>query len=167
MARYSATFTSVTPTATADATNLVDSSYMLLVQGGSATQQLAFSEVFLGGEAAASSSPTIVVFARDSTAGATVTAGATRNAATDGTTTAPGSLPVVGNAATTKPQRSATLHLLHLSFNAYGGVMRWFARPGEEHTTIGAAAPLGEISVSAYTGGTPGAVSGHTLYEIK
>lgn len=166
MARYSATFTSVTPTAFADTTNLTSSNYAMLLQGGSSTQQLKIAELFMGGEAASSSSPSIMVAARDSTVGATVSAGATRNALLDSTATAPGTLATVGNSATTNPQRSATLHLLHLSFNAYGGLVRWFARPGEEVNQIGNAVNAGETSLSAYTGGTPGAMSGHVLYEV-
>jgi hypothetical protein len=166
MARYSASWTSITPTATADATNLVDSTYPLILQGGSTTMRLNVNEVYVGGEAAASSSPTIMVLARDSTVAATVTAGTTRNAATDGSTVAPGTLATVGHIATTKPQRSATLHLLHLSFNAYGGIVRWQARPGEELSVVGNTASLGEMSLSAFTGGTAGATSGHVLYEL-
>lgn len=166
MARYSASWTSITPTATADATNLVDSTYPLILQGGSSTMRLNVSEVYVGGEAASTSSPTIMVLARDSTVAATVTAGTTRNAALDGSTTAPGTLATVGHIATTKPQRSVTLHLLHLSFNAYGGVIRWVARPGEEPSIVGNTASLGEMSLSAFTGGTTGATSGHVVYEV-
>lgn len=166
MARYSATWTSITPTATADTTNLVDSTYPLILQGGSTTMRLNVNEVYVGGEASASSSPTIMVLARDSTVAATVTAGTTRNAATDGSTVAPGTLATVGHIATTKPQRSSTLHLLHLSFNAYGGIVRWQARPGEELSVVGNTASLGEMSLSAFTGGTTGATSGHVLYEL-
>jgi len=165
MARYSATYTSVTPVGTADAANLVDGTYQAIVQGGGSAQQLKINEFYAGGEAASTSSPTLLVAARDSVVGGTVTAGNTRNALLDATASAAGVVPVVGNNATTKPQRSATLHLLHLSFNAYGGIVRWFARPGEEVTTFGNTASLGEVSFSAYSGGTPGAISGHILYE--
>lgn len=166
MARYSLSWTSITPTATADTTNLVDSTYASVLQGGSSTQRLNVNEVYIGGEAAASSSPSIMVLARDSTVAVTVTAGTTRNAATDGSTTAPGTLATTGHIATTKPQRSATLHLLHLSFNAYGGIARWQARYGEELSVVGNTASLGEMSLSAFTGGTTGATSGHILYEV-
>lgn len=166
MARYSASWTSITPTATADTTNLVDSTYPLILQGGSSTMRLAVNEIFIGGEAASTSSPTLMVFARDSTVAATVTAGTTRNALLDASATAPGTTATVGHVATTKPQRSATLHLLKLSFNAYGGIARWQARHGEEITIVGNTASLGECSLSAFTGGTTGATSGHVLYEV-
>lgn len=164
--RYSYSFTSVTPTATADTTNLVDSTYLALIQGGASTQRVNLAEVYMGGEASASSSPTVMVLARDSTV-ATGTATGGRTALLDGSGTAPATLPIAANAfATTKPQRSATLHLLHLSYNAYGGIVRWVARPGEEPSIVGNTASLGEASLSAFTGGTPGAMSGHILYEV-
>lgn len=165
-ARYSLTYTSVTPTATADTTNLANTTYLALLQGGSATQRLNIGEIYMGGEASASSSPSIMVLARDSTVGGTVVAGSTRNALLDASGTAPGTTAVTGNSATTLPQRSATLHLLHLSYNAYGGIVRWVAQPGEEPSVVTATQPLGEVSLSAYTGGTPGAMSGHVLYEV-
>lgn len=166
MARYSYSITSVTPTATGDTTNLVDNTYLGYFQGGSASMRLNFSEFYMGGEAASSSSPSIMVFARDSTV-MSGTAGGGRVAVLDASNTAPGTLPVTGNtAATTKPQRSSTLHLLHLSFNAYGGIVRWVARPGEEISVVGASASLGEASLTAYTGGTTGQMSAHALYEV-
>ncbi len=166
MARYSYSITSVTPTATADATNLVDSTYLGYFLGGASTMRLNISEIYMGGEAASSSSPSIMVLSRDSTV-MSGTAGGGRTAVLDASNTAPGTLPVVGNtAATTKPQRSTTLHLLHLSFNAYGGIVRWVARPGEEISVVGNSASLGEASLTAYTGGTTGAMSAHVLYEV-
>lgn len=166
MARYSYSITSVTPTATGDTTNLVDSTYLGYFQGGNSTQRLNIAEIYMGGEAASSSSPSIMVLARDSTV-MSGTAGGGRSAVLDASNTAPGTLPITGNtAATTKPQRSATLHLLHLSFNAYGGIVRWVARPGEEISVVGNSASLGEASLTAYTGGTTGAMSAHVLYEV-
>jgi len=166
MARYSFNVTSITPTATADTTNLVDSTYLMYLQGGNSTQRENISEIYMGGEAASSSSPSIMVLARDSTV-ATGTVGGGRVAVLDASNTAPGTVPNVGNtAATTKPQRSSTLHLLHLSYNAYGGIVRWVARPGEEISVVGNTASLGEVSLSAYTGGTTGAMSAHVLYEV-
>ena len=85
----------------------------------------------------------------------------------DASNTAPATTPIVGNTTTgTVPQRSATLHLLHLSFNAYGGIVRWVARPGEEPSVVGNTASLGEASLSAFTGGTTGQISSHVLYEV-
>jgi hypothetical protein len=167
MARYSYAIDSVTPTATADTTNLVDSTYLGYLQGGNGTMRLNISEIYLGGEAASSSSPTLIRLGRSSTVG-TGTATGGFSAVLDGSNTAPGTVARVGNAcATTKPQRSNTLgRLLNLSFNAYGGIVRWVARPGEEVSVVGNTASLGEATLSAFTGGTPGAMSSHILYEV-
>jgi hypothetical protein len=165
MARYTLNFRQITPTATADTTNLVDSTYLFLLQGGNGTMRLAINELYLAGLATAQA-PTDLVLARDSTVGATVTAGTCRNALADGSAVAPGTLATFGHIATTKPQRSSTLHLLSPGFNAFGGVSRWQARHGEEIVVVGNTQPLGEVSLSAFTGGTPGLMSGHCIYEL-
>jgi hypothetical protein len=84
VAKFSYSFTTFTPTATADAGALANGSYMA-VQGGNATQRLTFIEVYLGGQAGASS-PTFMLLSRDSTVGVTMssTSGAMQ-AALDGT----------------------------------------------------------------------------------
>ena len=166
MAKYSVSWKSITPTATADTTNFTDSTYPFILQGGNSTMRLNIHAVYMGGEASSTSSPSIMVLARDSTVGAAVTAGTTRNALTDGSSTAPGTTAVTGHIATTKPQRSSTLHLLDLSFNAYGGIVRWVASPDQAISVVGNTASLGEVSLSAFTGGTTGAMSGHCLYEV-
>ncbi len=56
--------------------------------------------------------------------------------------------------ATNKPQRSSTLKLLNQSFNAFGGILRWVAAPGEEISIVGNTASLGELSLSSFTGST-------------
>lgn len=164
MARYSLTFEGITLVAVGDAaSNYTDAGYPFFLQGGSSTMRLNISEIYIGGESAASAI-TKMKLARDSTVAATAISG-DRNAALDGSTTAPGTLAVFGNTSTTKPQRSTTLHLLALSFNAFGGVVRWVARQGEEPSVVGNTASLGEASLSSFTGGS-GIVSGHCIYEV-
>jgi len=166
MARYNVATTSITPTGTLDTANLVDSTYLAVLQGGTGTQQLKVNEVYMGGEAASSSSPSVMVFSRDSTVGTGTTSGV-YTTLLDATATAPGTTARLTNTnGTTKPQRSSTGHLLHLSFNAYGGIVRWVARPGEELTIVGNTASLGECSLSAYSGGTPGQMSSHVIFEL-
>ena len=46
-----------------------------------------------------------------------------------------------------------------------GGIVRWVAAPGEEPSTIGNTASLGEVSLSAFTGGTAGLTGAHIIYE--
>lgn len=165
MARYSLAFQSKVMIATADAATMTSNGYACFLQGGSATMQMKVNEVYIAGESAASN-PTTLAFGRDSTVGVTsITATGNFNALMDATATAPGTVAVFGSGATTNPQRSSTLgHLLEPTLNAYGGIARWQARYGEEISTIGATASLGELSLSAITG--TGQLSGHVLYEL-
>lgn len=167
MSMRSLSFTTFTPTATADTTNLVDSTHMSL-QGSTATERLVIQEIFAGGQAPSASSPTFLVFARHSIFGAgTISlASGSKDAATDGssaTGTARGYTAVV----TTKPQRSSTLGLLNCSLNAFGGNFKWFPSniPGKDISIVGNTQPLGEAGLSAFTGGTVGAIGAHILYE--
>lgn len=165
MAKRIVAITTMTPTATADTTNLVDATYPFLVQGGSTTQRVNILEVYLGGQAG-SSAPTFMVLSRDSTIAVTNSNGTGQtDAALDASTAALAAPALTGNTNTTKPQRSSTLHLLNLSFNAFGGIVRWVAAPGEEINIIGNTASLGEVSLSAFTGGTPGLLGAHLIYE--
>ena len=165
MAKRSVSITSITPTATADTTNLVDATYPFLLKGGSSTQLNKISEISMGGLAGASA-PTIMILGRDSTVAATNSLGTGQtDAALDAATAALAAPAQTGNTNTTKPQRSATLHLLNLSFNAFGGQVLWQAAPGQEINTVGNTASLGEVSLSAFTGGTPGLLGAHMLYE--
>ncbi len=168
MAKWSLSFTSLTPTATADATNLVDATYPGAIQGGSATQRINVYEIYMGGQAPSTSSPCFMVFARDSqvaTGSMTLSTNA-HNAALD-TAVAALAAPqqAFTAAATNKPQRSATLQLLMLPFNAFGGIVRWRAGQNEEISQVGNTASLGETSLSAFTGGTTGLMGTHILYE--
>ena len=154
-----------TPTAVADTANFTDNGYMGLM-GGSTTQMINIIEVFVGGQAT-SSAPTILLFSRDSTVQATPTALTTgqSNAALHPSTAALAAAQVAFTASTTKPQRSATLAKLNLSYNAFGGIVKWLAKDGEEFSILGNTASLGEASLSAYTGGTPGLCGAHIVYE--
>lgn len=166
MAKRITAVTSMTPTATADAaTPLASATFPCIVQGGSGTQRVNVLEIYMGGQAGASS-PTYMILARDSTVGVTNSLGATQtDASLDASTAALAAPTLVGNTNATPPQRSTTLKLLNLSFNAFGGIVRWVAAPGEEISIIGNTASLGEVSMSAFTGGTPGALGFHLIYE--
>jgi len=164
MARWSANVVTWTPTAVADTTNMTAQGFQALL-GGSSTQRSNILEVFMGGQAT-TSSPCIMLLARDSTVTSGVTSNAGRLAALDPATAALAAPPIsttVGSSAL--PQRSATLSLLNLSFNANGGIVRWVAAPGEEIGILGNTASLGEVSLSAYTGGTPGLMGSHIIFE--
>lgn len=155
-----------TPVAVADTVNFTDAGYMGLM-GGSTTQRIDVSEVYMGGQATASA-PSFMIVSRDSTVQATPTALSTgeSDAALDPATAALAAPAVAFTASTTKPQRSATLGLLNLSYNAFGGIIRWVA-PDRDSVLrlLGNTASFGEISLSAYTGGTPGLMGAHIIHE--
>jgi ABC-type amino acid transport substrate-binding protein len=158
---------SFTPTAVADTTNFTNLGY-IAIQGGSTTQRVRLSELFIGG-LASSSAPTPFIVARDSTVGATLTALTTgeSDAALDPAVAALAAPAQPFSQSTTKPQRSATLGLLNLSMNAFGGIVRWVspADPNDGLWILGNTASFGEISLSCYTGGTPGLVGAHIIYD--
>jgi len=162
MARWAAAIPSWTPVAVADAINMTDNGHHT-IQGGSGTQRGELREVYLGGLAGASS-PTIMVLGRNSTVGATLTAG--RLAALDPSSAALAAPPTSYGASTTKPQRSATLGmLLHLGLNAFGGIVRWYMGPDQVISYLGNTASLGELSLNAFTGGTPGLLGSNIVFE--
>jgi hypothetical protein len=169
MARRIISMTTLTPTATADATNLVDSTYPFLIQGGSGSQSIKIHEISVSGQAASSSSPTFMILGRDSTVGTATFSFGTGGMDTymDPATVALAAPVVTSNTAVaTKPQRSSTLHLLNASVNAFGGVYFWRANKWDEcPTVLGNTASNGEVSFSAFTGGTPGAIGVHCIYE--
>lgn len=165
MAKWSFKSATWTPVAVADTVNFTDNGYMGLM-GGSSTQRLNVLEVEMSGQGAASA-VMIMLLSRDSTVQATPTALTTgqSNAALDPSTAALAAPQVAFTASTTKPQRSATLGLLHLGFNAFGGVVRWQAAPGQEIGILGNTASLGEVSLSGYTGTSATAIGAHIHYE--
>ncbi len=167
MAIYTFSANSWTPTATADTTALANNTYMA-VNGGSATIMHKHSEIYMGGEASASSL-NIMNFARSSTVSATPTALTTKQSLTSQNPAAIATTALANVAATTGPSRDVARHLLDLSFNAFGGIVRWVAAPGAEILTIGnavaSATTGGEVTLSGFTGATSGAMSAHILFE--
>ena len=161
--------TTITPTATGDGANLVDNTYPCVVQGGSTTQRNGIWEVYCGGQTAATSSPTYMILGMDSQVGTgSNTRGSGQTDAPMDSLAAALAAPVLtGNQfATNKPQRSSTLHLINMAFNTYGGISKWQAYDSEGRVLIyGNAANVGEVSLSAFTGGTTGAMGFHLIYE--
>src|SRR5262245_27131869 len=161
--------TNYTPTATADTTALTNATYQALKAG--VTTVLQIKEIFITGLASVTS-PTLMQFARASTLETTPTALAAPNS--DGflnpLSSALSTTSTAFVAAAPGPQRSATTTdaKLDLNINAWGGIVRWQPGPGDEWWIYGAstvAAPAGESILSAFTGGTVGAVSSHIGYE--
>jgi len=165
MAKRSVSAASITTAPIADTVNITNGAYLSVIQGGTTTQRVNLIEVMLGGQSASTSQPQVIVVARDSTIAVTLGATTTVDAPLDAATAALAAPPITGNTFTTAPQRYASGHLLVFSFNAYGGMARWLAKDGEEISIIGTAVDLGELSCSAFTGTTAGAIGGHMVYE--
>lgn len=168
MASWSLSNPSWTPVAVAH-TATMTANGACFIQGGSATQKINLLELKMGG-LAASSAPCNMLLGRDSTVAVTsITLGTNgMNAALSPFTAALNAPQVVGFSATTMPQRSSTLGgLLQATFNAFGGDFRWVAGYKEEISLYGAAASLGELSLSCWTGGTPGGIASTIIYETE
>ncbi len=165
MAVRSLAVRTLTPTVFADATNLTNDTYLGLIQGGGALQRNEITEIMLGGQSL-TSAPMIIVGGMNSTVGTSVVLGISEDAPLDGATGALSAPAAVGVSATILPQRSATLgHVLQLSFNAFGGIVRWLAAPNKPIAIVGLITNTGSFSLSAFTGGTPGLMSSHIHYE--
>lgn len=169
MARRMFAQTTFTPAAVADTTAFTAGQAMGFWLGGSSTQQTYFWEISLSGQAGSTSSPTFMLLSRDSTVGVgsqTQQTGGTDAAIAPATAALSAAVGVGSNFATTFPQRSSSLHMQNCSLNAFGGVYFWRANRLEEATTmLGNTASFGEMSLSGFTGGTPGLVGGHVIYE--
>ncbi len=168
MARRIVSITTLTtPIAYIDTTNLTDATYPFLLQGGSVTQLNYVDEISISGQAASSSSPTFMILSHDSTAAATNTYGTGSMDTPMNPWTTNLSLPALtGNTNVTKPQRSSTAHLMNCSLNAFGGVYFWRANKLDEcPVVVGNTAGFGEVSLTAFSGGTPGAIGAHMIYE--
>lgn len=167
MAKRSFQATTYTPTATADTTALANGTHQT-IGASAAGAGLNVLELYIGGQASASSI-NIMQFARDSTLGATPTALSAPNS--DGPLNTLTAAAQVGSitfvAAGTPPQRSAvtTSARLNLSLNAFGGIVRWVAAPGEEWGIVGVTVSVSESSLSAFTGGSVGLIGSHIVYE--
>lgn len=157
-----------TPTATADTTAMANATYMA-IRGGSTTQRIDVLDFMISGLAPSTSSPTLLQFARHSTIATTPTALAAPNSdgPVDPATAALAAPPVSFVAAAAGGQRSAvtTDARLNLAFNAQGGLLRYNAAPMQQFTLLGNTAAFGEASLSAFTGGTVGAISASIIYE--
>ena len=163
MAKRSFANKSWTPVAVADAATMTANGACFL-QGSSATARFVISEVYMGGLASAQA-PSLMTLSRDSTVAATsITLGTNGSDAPLDVNSGSAAM-TTGFSATTMPQRSATLQLLDLAYNAFGGIVRWVAYPGEEVSVYGNAVNVGEVSLSCFTGGTPGLMSSHIVYE--
>ncbi len=155
-----------TPTATADAgTVLANATYQGL-GANSATVGLSVVEIYIGGQASASSI-NLQQFARDGIIAAGLTALVAPNSDGPLSTLGAGAVALSFIGASTLPQRSnaITSARLTLSLNAFGGIVRWVSAPGEEWNIVGVTVNVSESSLSCFTGGSAGLVGSHIVYE--
>lgn len=168
MAKRSFQAHSYTPTATADGSTLASNTYQE-IEASAATMYIEVSEIYVGGQAT-SSAVNIMQFARNQSNATTPTA-ISNATATDGFMksfgTALSASAVVCVAATTGPTRASTNtgNRLCLNLNAFGGIVRWVAYPGEEWGILSTATGCSS-SLSAYPTGSVGAIGSHIIYEI-
>ena len=157
MAQYTTARAGWTPVAHADsASSLADASYHAVRTTAASTLRVV--EVFIGGEATAST-VNRMSFRRLSTNANTPTdiAPAKLNPLS------PASVSQGYSAATTGGTIAATGHLLNLAFNAFAGIVRWMAMPGEEIWATAATAPSGELVLDSISG--VGVISTHIIHE--
>jgi hypothetical protein len=166
MARWNSQITSWTPVAYADTVAMATVASYHNILAGSATQRVNVIEVYEGGQATASNA-NWMVFARLSTITTTPALGANAKnpVALDSASAALAAPPTTVSSHATGGQRSSTLYLLNLSFNAFGGLVRWVAAPGEEINMTGTAATTGEMGLSAFTGSATGLLGTHFVIE--
>lgn len=171
MSVFSFGVTSIAPgTGTADAVALTNGTYMALQSGlASGNQRTNILEVLMEGEST-TSAVAIMLLARDSTQGATAAALVTPNSAGPvDVTTAALAIPVQAAISfTTPPQRATaiTSAKLHLSINAFGGIIKWNPwAPNMSMSIIANTTPFSEVSLSAFTGSAVTQMSAHILYE--
>lgn len=156
-----------TPVAVADTVAMTANGACFL-QGASGTQRTRIHEICLNGMAPSASSPTLLELGRDTTIAVTaITLGTNGKDAAQGAEVAALAAPVVtGFSATTMPQRSATQGGLKMcGFNLFGGLFRWQTKDDDVIDMVGNTQPLGELSLSAFTGGTPALMQSEIIYE--
>lgn len=168
MARRVFSQTVFTPAnARADTVTFVAGDALGFFKGASGTQQTYFWEISISGMASASSSPTPMLFSRDSTVGTGAQTVGVDAVVAPATAALAAPITTGSTFATTFPQRDAANHLQNCGLNAFGGVYFWRGNRLEEcMTMVGNTASFGECSLSAHNiGATLGAISGHVIYE--
>lgn len=171
MAKVSTQFSSVPMTLTTIGSAATTGGFVGLL--GVALSVAKISEIYMGGEAASSSQVASMVFARVTTLAVTPAVGNATTILTDITAVAPTLAATPGfTAAATGPISAAGSQVLHLSYNAYGGIVRWVSSPDQQITMYGAGAytvstqGTGGCMNLIQVGGTASTMSGHILYEV-
>lgn len=165
MAKWAFKVATFTPVAADDIADITVNSYLGMV-GNTATQRYDVSEIYMGGQGT-SSAPMYMILARSAKNGSstTISTVAGGNQAPLDTAATVAASSVVFTSSVTKSQRASNGGLLNLSYNGFGGIVRWVAPPGSEIKQLGTAVSTGELTLSAYLGGTPSAMGAHIIYE--
>ena len=165
MAKWAYSIATWTPVVALDGAALTNDAFQGL-KGNTATQRYDILEVYMGGQGT-SSAPMYMVLSRSNLVGSSTT----------NSTMAVGTQALLDTAATvaasslfftssvTPPTRAANGRVLNLSYNGFGGIVRWVAPPGSEIKQLGQGVSTGEITLSAHTGGTASAMGSHIIYE--
>lgn len=158
-----------TGTGTADNAQTTSAQYMSL-DPGSAAQLIQVQEIYIGG-LSTSSAVQNMQFRRTGTAG-TGGASALASPNSDGPlntfAAAVTTVPIAAVAYVTNqpiPSNTATQARINLAMNAFGGIVRWVAFPGEEWWMVGTGANQA-ATLSNNTGSGTGTVSSSILYEM-
>lgn len=167
MSKRAFEFFSYTPTVNTAGTAATTTTFQAITNGGP-TNTITVYEVYVGGQASASAINGMC-FTRNATAATTPTA-LTTTSMTDGFMPSNAGLlassAVCFCTASTGGIRSTatTQARLNLSLNAFGGIVRWVAAPGEEWGIIGTAANAESTLIAQV--GSPGLQGSHIIYEI-
>jgi hypothetical protein len=158
-----------TGTGTADNAQLVSGQYQSL-DPGSASQLIQVQEIYVGGLSGASALQNLQ-FRRTGTAGtggATALASPNSDGPLNSFAAAISTAPIAAVAYVTNqpiPTNTTTLARLNLAMNAFGGIVRWVAAPGEEFWMVGTGANQA-ATLSNNTNSVTGTVSSHIIYEL-
>lgn len=155
MAYYSAGIRGLTPTAYADGATLTSGTYLALDAGGRAAR---VKEVFVGGEAVTSTVNQMAI-RRHSTNATPSSLSRQKLAPFSGIPDSNGFLTDTGAGVLISPPST----LLNLTLNAFGGLVRWLAGPGEEVVIAGITAPNSQLSLTSVVG--TGTISAHIIWE--
>lgn len=152
-----------TPTATADNAALTANGHLSL-RTAAALDAARVSEIFIGGESTSSTVNQFVIRRHTTNSGTpTSRSPAPTSVFTQGNTASSAKFFITASIQPTVAATATIEHVLSLSMNTFGGIIRWVAAPGEEIWIAGNTANTSEMSLSTVTG--TGAVSAHFVLE--
>lgn len=161
MPLFSAARSAWTTVAVADAATFTTG--QLIGTRPTTTGMLRWTEVFIGGESTSSTVNVMAVRRGQTTVSAGALSGITLGQFNPRSVAAASG---IGQTYATTYPTAAASHPINLTLNAFGGIIRWVAAPGEEIYSVGAATLLpadADLTISAVTG--TGIVSVSVIFE--